>query len=51
VLEERELLIPPALAYYLTTHFCGSHKMKKLYKRQAVLDLQSKFRDLLGMAS
>lgn len=49
VLEERTLLIPPALAYYLSTHFCGSYKMQKIYKDQAVRELQCKFRDLLGV--
>ena len=38
--------IPKALAYYLTTHFCGSNKMMDAYKRQGRNEIRSKLKDL-----
>ena len=28
------MLVPKSLAYYLSTHFCGSEKMRKIYIEQ-----------------
>jgi hypothetical protein len=45
---DRKILVPKALAYYLTTHFCGSNKMRDLYKRQARNEMRRKLSEILG---
>ena len=47
--EETEILIPKALAFYLTTHFCGSEKMQKTIEDAATKRIQDKFKSLLSL--
>ena len=47
--DEEKMLVPESLAYYLRTHWCGSNKMHDLIRTNAVRDLQSGMRDLLGI--
>jgi hypothetical protein len=51
ILEEQILLFPPALAYYLSTHFCGSYKMKTIYENGATLKLQNEIKEVLGICT
>ena len=48
-LEEKVLIVPLALAYYLKTHFCGSYKMRNLIENQTRRALQNEFKELLGI--
>ena len=50
ILQEKEILIPPALAYYLTTHFCGSWKMKENYEERAKFNLRREIKKLLDIS-
>ncbi len=47
--ESEKILIPKTVAYYLSTHFCGSMKMHKGLKDDAKRALQNKFIELLGI--
>ena len=47
--EETKLLIPKALAYYLSTHFCGSNTMHDLITENAKREVQNVIKDALGL--
>lgn len=47
--EDKIIHIPKALAYYLSTHFCGSEYMKELIEEHAVRGLQNNLKNLLGL--
>ena len=47
--EEKKLLIPKALAYYLGTHFCGSNVMRDLIREHAQREIQNVIKDALGL--
>ena len=42
-------LIPKNLAYYLTTHFCGSKKMHEAIVTQTRVEIGHSFQKILGM--
>jgi hypothetical protein len=46
---ETRLLIPPQLAYYLRTHWCGSQKMHDLIERNTRLGIQEAIKEALGI--
>ncbi len=47
--KEVRLPVPKSLAYYLTTHFCGSEKMNNSIVESAKLSLQNQIKALLGI--
>ena len=49
ILEEKELIVPFALAYYLRTHHCGSYRMRELIEEQAKRKLRNSFKDLMNI--
>jgi hypothetical protein len=46
---EETIKIPHQLAYYLTTHWCGSQKMHDLIEKNAIRSIQSKLKEILGV--
>lgn len=44
-----KILVPKALAYYLSTHHCGSEKMRNLIKEHAICDVRDTIKDALRM--
>lgn len=47
--EDRKLAVPKCLAYYLSTHACGSEKMKKVLTTHAKNELRSQIKRALEM--
>lgn len=48
VLKETKVLVPKALAYYLTIHFCGSHKMRNLIVEDTKREIRNGLSEILG---
>jgi hypothetical protein len=46
---DARLPVPKSLAYYLSTHFCGSNVMRNLIRDNAKRELQSTIKDALGL--
>jgi len=46
--EEEKILIPKALAYYLSTHFCGSKVMRYTIQKNAIYNVGNTIKDALG---
>ena len=44
---EIKLEIPKSLAYYLSTHFCGSNKMREKIEFQTKLNISNTIREVL----
>jgi len=42
-----KIAIPKSLAYYVTTHFCGSKYMKEAIRRDAIHECKNKIKDAL----
>jgi len=47
--EEEKILIPETVAYYLRTHYCGSETMRNMIREHAILDMQHKLKEILGV--
>ena len=47
--KRKRLAIPKSLAYYLSTHFCGSERMRANIANQATEAAKSKIREALGI--
>ena len=47
--EERTLRVPKALAYYLSTHFCGSYVMRGRIVEDARNCIRTGIKELLGL--
>jgi len=47
--DEQKIKIPKSLAYYLSTHFCGSRVMKESMEADTRRDLVNSIEDLLGI--
>lgn len=45
----KKLLIPKALAYYLSTHHCGSWHMREVIRDGAKREIQNAIKRALGM--
>lgn len=45
--EPIKVVIPKSLAYYVTTHFCGSESMEKALKNDAIHECKNKIKDAL----
>ena len=45
--DEKRISIPKSLAYYLTTHFCGSESMRKLIQMHALNECAQNIRKAL----
>ena len=45
----QKVLIPKALAYYLSVHFCGSDEMHDLIEKNTIRDMQNKIKYILGI--
>jgi len=48
-LKERTLLVPKSLAYFLGTHFCGSHVMRELIQEDTKQFMRTKIKEVLGL--
>ena len=46
---EKKVFVPKALAYYLSTHFCGSTKMADRLIEQGKWNVRNKIQDALGL--
>jgi hypothetical protein len=44
-----KLSVPKSLAYYLSTHFCGSEKMKDMIEGYAKYEVQTAIKQALGI--
>jgi len=49
--EEKKMLVPEQLAYYLRTHWCGSQIMHDLIEKAAKDSIASELREILGVTS
>ncbi len=47
--EEKKMLVPKSLAYYLSTHACGSRKMMENFIEQGRHEVRVGFQRLLGL--
>ena len=47
--EERKVKIPESLAYYLSTHFCGSQKMHDKLIEDGKRQLRNQIKNILGI--
>ena len=43
-----KILIPKALAHYLTTHSCGSNKMIEHFKQQGAYEVRKQIKEAIG---
>lgn len=46
---EKRVPIPKSLAYYLRTHFCGSHKMRDILFKQGQSQVRDQIKEALGL--
>lgn len=44
-----KLLVPKSLAYYLSTHYCGSEKMRKIYINQGKEEIRNSIKRTLNI--
>ena len=44
-----EISVPKSLAYYLSTHFCGSEKMRNLYIEQGRRAVRKSIKEVLDI--
>jgi hypothetical protein len=49
VFDEVKVLVPKPLAYYLSTHFCGSHRMQRSYFEQGRNAVRREIKEALGL--
>jgi len=47
--DEKRLLIPKSLAYYLSTHFCGSNVMRELIQEHTRHEMRQSIKEILGL--
>jgi hypothetical protein len=47
--KETKILVPKSLAYYLSTHWCGSEKMHKEIVNRTTATVKSQIREALGL--
>jgi len=47
--DKKKLLVPKSLAYYLSTHFCGSNHFREIMLNDEKRKVQSKIREALGL--
>ena len=45
--EKKRLAIPKPLAYFLSTHFCGSDNMKRAIQKETIKDVRNKLKNVL----
>jgi hypothetical protein len=43
-----KILVPKSLAYYLSTHYCGSKKMHDLIEEHTKTNIRNTIKDALG---
>ncbi len=46
---ENKIMVPKALAYYLSTHYCGSEAMENVLRSRGRMEIQNKIKDALGI--
>ena len=47
--EERKLLVPKSLAYYLSTHNCGSSEMRERIRDNGRREVRETIKEALGL--
>jgi len=48
-IQESRMLIPKSLAYYLSTHFCGSNVMRQMIQENTKHSIGQSIKEILGL--